>query len=136
MGASDCLAYGNKITVRGENERYAIFMYRGADRPQVPGSDGRPRRNRLFSNYLLSDGDAVKLQNADENKFVVSGPGRVCTCAFVSCSTVSVGALVYCFVTLYYCRTKSLPILIRTNKVLCFVRWVCLLGAFSRPYWR
>ena len=59
------------------------MFYRAINEPQVSGSDGRPKRNKVFYNYLFSDGDTVMLDQADENEFVVSalrGCARVFSC--------------------------------------------------------
>lgn len=71
MGSSDNLAQHNHIVVNGPEERYGIFIYRGADVPDVHGSDGRPRRNHLYDNDLICDEEAVKVMDADDNIFEV-----------------------------------------------------------------
>ncbi|CAM9422628.1 unnamed protein product [Ascophyllum nodosum] len=67
MGSSNNNAYNNKIVVNGEDERYTIFLYRGADEPEVEGSDGRPRHNHLYDNTLISDYQTLKIMSSDEN---------------------------------------------------------------------
>lgn len=67
MGSSDSVAYNNHIVSTGLGELYAIYMYRGADEPDVLGSDGRPRRNHVYDNDLVVDTDAFKIKEADDN---------------------------------------------------------------------
>lgn len=67
MGSNDNVAYDNHIVINGLEEKYAIYLYRGDDVPEVEGSDGRPRRNHIYENYLIADGDAVKIMEADDN---------------------------------------------------------------------
>lgn len=71
MGSSSNTAHNNHIVINGEDERYTIFMYRGADTPDVPGSDGRPRYNRVIDNTLISDDQTVKIMQSDENTIEV-----------------------------------------------------------------
>lgn len=67
MGSSDNLLWGNDIVIDGEDENYAIYIYRGNDEPDVEGSDGRPKNNRVFDNTLRSDNAVVMMRNADDN---------------------------------------------------------------------
>ncbi|CAM9271896.1 unnamed protein product [Ectocarpus sp. 12 AP-2014] len=67
MGSSNNLAFENHIVINGEDEKYAIYLYRGNDTPAVEGSDGRPRNNRIFDNSLMSDNAVVMARNADDN---------------------------------------------------------------------
>lgn len=67
MGSSNNLAFENHIVINGEDEKYAIYLYRGSDVPDVEGSDGRPRNNRVFDNSLMSDNAVVMARNADDN---------------------------------------------------------------------
>lgn len=67
MGSSDNEAYNNRIVINGEKERYAIFMYRGADEPDVEGSDGQPRYNSVYGNTLISDDATIKMMDCESN---------------------------------------------------------------------
>ncbi|CAM9199692.1 unnamed protein product, partial [Hapterophycus canaliculatus] len=67
MGSSDNVAFENQIVINGEDEKYAIYLYRGSDEPMVEGSDGRPRRNRIYENSLMSDDAVVMMREADDN---------------------------------------------------------------------
>lgn len=72
MGSSDSVAYSNQIVINGEGEKYAVFMYRGEDEPDVQGSDGRPRRNHIYNNELIADENTVKIMDSDDNIIEVS----------------------------------------------------------------
>lgn len=67
MGSSNNEVHANKILINGVHEKYAIFMYRGSDVPDVRGSDGRPRYNRIYNNTLMSDDETVKMIESDDN---------------------------------------------------------------------
>ncbi|CAM9950650.1 unnamed protein product [Scytosiphon promiscuus] len=67
MGSSDNVAYENQIVINGEDEKYAIYLYRGSDEPMVEGSDGRPRRNHVYDNSLMSDDAVVMMRESDDN---------------------------------------------------------------------
>lgn len=71
MGSSDNLAFENHIVIDGEDEKYAIYLYMGSDVPGVEGSDGRPRRNRVYDNSLISDNAVVMMRNTDDNTIEV-----------------------------------------------------------------
>lgn len=75
MGSSDNEAFENHIVMDGEEEKYAIYLYTGSDVPGVEGSDGRPRRNRVYSNSLISNKDnaVVMMKNTDDNIIEVRG---------------------------------------------------------------
>lgn len=61
------MAYKNHIVISGAEEKYAVYMYRGSDEPDVPGSDGRPRGNVIYDNQLISDNYAIKMMDTDNN---------------------------------------------------------------------
>lgn len=67
MGSSDNVAYENHIVIHGEDEKYGIYLYRGNDIPGVDGSDGRPRRNRVYGNSIISDNAVVMMRNTDDS---------------------------------------------------------------------
>eukprot|EP00903_Cladosiphon_okamuranus_P017823 g16402.t1 len=67
MGSSDNIAYENHIVIHGEDEKYGIYLYRGSDIPGVEGSDGRPRRNRVYDNSIISDNAVVMMRNTNDN---------------------------------------------------------------------
>lgn len=67
MGSSGNIAYENHIVINGEDEKYGIYLYMGNDIPGVEGSDGRPRRNRVYRNSIISDDAVVMMRNADDN---------------------------------------------------------------------
>lgn len=67
MGAADTLVENNNIGFGGQ---YGLYFYRGSDVPE-PGDDGRPKRN-VFSGNLVRDhaGDAVRMSDSDETRFI------------------------------------------------------------------
>lgn len=71
MGSSDNVAFENQIVINGVDEKYAIYLYRGSDEPMVAGSDGRPRRNHIYNNSLMSDDAVVMMREADDNTLEV-----------------------------------------------------------------
>lgn len=81
MGSSDNVAFDNHIVINGENEKYAIYLYQGNDVPGVEGSDGRPRRNSVYENTLVSDNAVVMMRNTEDNSIEVreaTGSARLC----------------------------------------------------------
>ena len=72
MGSSDNVATENHIVIHGEDEKYGIYLYMGNDIPGVEGSDGRPRRNRVHGNSIISDNAVVMMRNTDDNIIEVS----------------------------------------------------------------
>lgn len=71
MGSSNNAAFENTIVIDGEEEKYAIYLYMGNDVPGVEGSDGRPRKNRVYGNSLVSDDAVVMMRNTDDNTIEV-----------------------------------------------------------------
>ncbi|CAB1104565.1 MEP12 [Ectocarpus sp. CCAP 1310/34] len=71
-GANRNNVYSNTMTVgSGDDDDYAIYLYRGNDEPEADGNpDGHPRDNKIYDNNIYSGKEVAWLTtDADDNEF-------------------------------------------------------------------